>query len=71
MPTMHLFPLSPARYAVVVQQDDQPLSEAQAIALTRGGTSIPSDAVGAMLSHPSFRQQYADCIIHRGVPGSL
>lgn len=65
MPTMHLYPLGPERYECVVQQDGASVEEAQAVALTRAKVTIPADAVGALLSHPSFRIRFRDCIIHR------
>lgn len=71
MPTMHLYPLGPERYECIVQPDGESLEHAQAVALTRAKVTIPADAVGALLSHPSFRIRFRDCIIHRQVVGTL
>ena len=71
MPTMHLYPMGPGRYECLIQNEGDTLETAQALALNRGVVTIPADAVGAMLSHPSFRQRFRDCIIHRQVRGTL
>ena len=71
MPTMHLYPLTPERFECVIQPDGMTLEAAQAVALTRAKVTIPADAVGSLISHPSFRIRFKDCIIHRVVRGSL
>ena len=65
MTILHLVPAPHNRFWVIEQADDEPFTEAQALAITKGETSIHAEHVGAMLSHPAWRTRYADILIHR------